>query len=158
MPRVLVIGFGNRLRGDDGVGPQVAEAVAETYRDNESVRCLSVPQLTPELAEDVSAADAVVFIDADAEAGPGTIRRRDVRPATLSRLATCHTLTPSALCALGEALYGSAPSATLLSVGAAEFDCSDRLSAEVRAVFPELLEAAEQAVSACLRGREAVST
>ena len=30
-PRVLVIGVGNRLRGDDGVGLQVAQALKERF-------------------------------------------------------------------------------------------------------------------------------
>ena len=46
----LVIGYGNTLRGDDGVGVLVADAL-EGW--NQAVRTLSVQQLTPELAADI---------------------------------------------------------------------------------------------------------
>lgn len=60
--KTLVIGFGNTLRGDDGVGPLVAEQV-DTW-NLRNVRSLSVHQLTPELAADIAQVETVFFIDA----------------------------------------------------------------------------------------------
>ncbi len=45
MTKVLVIGYGNTLRSDDGAGKRVAELVAEWQLLN--VRSLLVHQLTP---------------------------------------------------------------------------------------------------------------
>ena len=42
----LVVGYGNRLRGDDGAGPSVAEALLETVPPD--VHVLTVHQLTLE--------------------------------------------------------------------------------------------------------------
>ena len=50
----LVIGIGNPLRGDDGVGPLLAEQAGGR----------SVHQLTPELAAELAELEAVLFIDA----------------------------------------------------------------------------------------------
>ena len=57
----LVIGIGNALRGDDGVGGWLAQR-AEQWLP--AVQLRTVQQLTPELAEDMAAAARVLFIDA----------------------------------------------------------------------------------------------
>lgn len=53
MARVLVLGYGNPLRSDDGLGWRVA---VELFRANASVDVLVLPchQLTPDLAETAS--------------------------------------------------------------------------------------------------------
>ena len=61
--RTLIIGYGNPLRGDDGVGWEVASRLAATIPE-EAAHIMTVHQLTPELAESVSEAELVIFIDA----------------------------------------------------------------------------------------------
>ena len=53
MARVLILGYGNPLRSDDGLGWQVA---VQLFRTNTSPEVLVLPchQLTPELAEPIS--------------------------------------------------------------------------------------------------------
>ena len=65
----LVIGYGNRLRSDDGAGPRVAERLAS---DGVAVRVCD--QLVPELADDLKGRAVVVFVDAATSSRPG--RRR----------------------------------------------------------------------------------
>lgn len=142
MARVLVIGFGNRLRGDDAAGPLAAEKVAEQCRDNPSIRCMPRPQLPPELAQDLSEVEAVIFLDADAEAEPGTIRCRDITPDAEGSLATCHSLSPAQLCTLCRSVYGSAPRATLISIGAGNLDYGDELSEAVEDALPRFVDRA----------------
>lgn len=62
MTEILIIGYGNTLRSDDGAGQRVAELVAEWQLPN--VRSLPLHQLTPELAENISQAKLVIFVDA----------------------------------------------------------------------------------------------
>ena len=57
----LVIGIGNTLRGDDGVGWWLAQR-AERWRPAVQVRV--VQQLTPELAAELAPVNRVLFIDA----------------------------------------------------------------------------------------------
>jgi len=45
---ILLIGYGNELRGDDAIGPLVARALAELRLPGTQV--LALTQLTPELA------------------------------------------------------------------------------------------------------------
>ncbi|MBW7939884.1 MAG: hypothetical protein H3C63_14095, partial [Candidatus Omnitrophica bacterium] len=51
MNRVLVIGFGNPLRGDDGFGWEVAGQLERRLSQESSVHILTPIQLAPELAE-----------------------------------------------------------------------------------------------------------
>ena len=60
--RTLIIGIGNPLRGDDGIGLDVASEFSRELR-RDDVQVLATHQLTPELSELVSRADRVFFID-----------------------------------------------------------------------------------------------
>lgn len=59
--RVIVIGYGNTLRSDDGAGQQVAEIIVHWHLPQ--VRSISVHQLTPELAAPIAEAELAIFID-----------------------------------------------------------------------------------------------
>ena len=61
MTEILVIGYGNTLRSDDGAGQRVAELVAEWKLPN--VRSLPLLQLTPDLTKPISEAKLVIFVD-----------------------------------------------------------------------------------------------
>src|SRR5687768_11527718 len=118
MPRLLVLGYGNTLRGDDGAGPALAEEVATWGLPG--VRALAVQQLLPELAGDLAAVDAVLFVDAALAGGnsePFTVRA--LRPQPSSRGIT-HYGNPSELLALAQGLHGPAPEAWLLTLPATD--------------------------------------
>lgn len=79
---VLIVGYGNTLRRDDGVGVRAAELMGSDPRFA-GIEVLTVYQLTPELALDIAAASLVVFVDADVRGLPGSIEVRElgtVRP------------------------------------------------------------------------------
>lgn len=137
---VLVIGYGNTLRTDDGLGWYAAERLADDPRlDGATV--IGRHQLTPELALDVSRAALVVFVDANVGPPPGTLTIETVPTAGNSATAWSHQLTPSSLVALARELYGRAPEVILVSVGVASLDHGDRLSSVVEAALPALVDA-----------------
>jgi hydrogenase maturation protease len=125
---VLIIGYGNPLRGDDGLGYRAAERIPGA---------IAVHQLTPELMDPISRADRVVFLDASAEGVPGEIRRRALVPAASG--AFTHHATPEGLLAGALELYGRCPEATLITVTGASFELSESLSPEVQAALEEIL-------------------
>jgi hydrogenase maturation protease len=135
---VLVIGWGNSLRGDDGLGWHAASLLAADPR-LAGARVLARHQLTPELAEDVGRASLVVLVDARAGQGePGAVTVTTVEPDRAAPALT-HHLDPAALSALAGELYGRVPPVLLVSVGAATFETGDRLSAAVAAALPEVV-------------------
>jgi hydrogenase maturation protease len=121
---ILVIGYGNELRRDDGVGPRVARAVAAW--DLPGVLALARHQLTPELAEAVAGADAVFFVDAAADLEPG-VRVRPVCSGG-SRSVLGHVSSPAELLDLAAALHGHRPPAWLVSIPAADLGFGEELS------------------------------
>jgi hydrogenase maturation protease len=122
---VLYVGFGNPLRGDDGVGPLVARRLAEL-----GFAAIEAVQLTPEMAEPVSNADRVVFIDADASLPAGEVRRLAVGASANDSFE--HHVTPAQVLDIAEALYGLRPEAVIVAVGAESFAFGEGLSETVR--------------------------
>ena len=120
---LLMIGYGNELRGDDGAGPQVARAVADWRRPG--VRALAVHQLTPELTAELAEAERVVFVDAAVDSG--MVCWRQVAAAT-GPAPLGHTCDPGWLLALALALDARAPAAWLVTVPARRLDCGAELS------------------------------
>ena len=125
-PGVLVIAYGNPLRTDDGVAWRAAELLRRQLVS--SAKYLCVHQLTPELAQDVSQAEMVVFMDAEQTDHPGQVRCERVVPRR-EQVTFSHHLTPHDLLGLTEALYGVSPRALLIAISGEKFDYGETLSA-----------------------------
>lgn len=104
MQRTLVIGYGNRLRRDDGAGQLAAERLAAEYP---AVDSITGTQLTPEMAEVIARYEHVLFLDASIEAR--YVRWSLVEPRSESVLPDSHTLSPQRLLELAIELYGTCP-------------------------------------------------
>ena len=138
MGKTLVIGYGNPLRGDDGLGWRAAELLAGRIHDPD-VEILACHQLTPEMAEPLSRAERAIFIDAACDNNRGEIAGRALVPERSPLERFTHHLTPEVLLGLARELYGHAPEARMWSVGAASFDFGETLSPEVEAALPALV-------------------
>lgn len=132
--RDLVIGIGNPLRGDDGVGWWLARR-AEALRP--AARVLTVQQLTPELAAELAVARRLLLLDAwwpqgrdaglqppggratagTAAAGP-SLRRLRCSDGSAEAGAFSHQLDPAQLLAITRWLFGRAPESWQLLVPA----------------------------------------
>ena len=121
---LLVIGYGNTLRRDDGVGPRVAEAVAALALPG--VRTLACPLLTPELAEAVSQAEGAIFVDAAVDA-PREVQLRGLAPAASSQV-LAHAASPATLLSLARDVFGHAPEACWLTIPVQELGIGEGLS------------------------------
>jgi hydrogenase maturation protease len=121
---LLVIGYGNTLRSDDGVGPKVADAVAALALPG--VRALTVPLLTPELADPVSQARVVIFVDAAVDA-PREVQMRKLAPAGTSQI-MAHSASPATLLALARDVFGHTPEAWWLTIPAEELGIGEEFS------------------------------
>ncbi len=137
---VLVIGYGNPLRADDGLGWHAASALARDPRLAAAV-VLQRHQLTPELALDVAAASFVIFIDARVPTAgePGRIQIDAVAAAPAPGTWT-HHMTPEALLHLTRRLTGLVPPAVLVTAVAGVVEVSDQLSPAGRVALTGLVE------------------
>lgn len=136
-PRVLVIGYGNDLRSDDGIGPQVATIVATWNLPR--VRSLPLHQLTPELAQLLATVDLAIFVDAYPASNGQQVQVCPVEPCR-SDLVTSHTSDPRVLLTLAQVLYGHHPQAWLIAVPAANFELGHRLSSVAQRGIHQALE------------------
>jgi len=171
-PSSLLIGIGNPLRGDDGVGPWLVEswrqgrAALEASGDQglgapADVQVRLVDQLLPELAAELAEVDRVLFVDAWqarlgaapqllALAAPGGLVGRTGEASPLSSWAPSHRLRPTELLALTQHLYGRAPLAGALLIPAYDFAATDAetapgcFSSELRRQLPMACHSLEQ--------------
>jgi hydrogenase maturation protease len=153
MPRVLIIAYGNPLRSDDGVGWTVAEELSRKLASPE-VEVLQLLQLLPEVAESVSRADTVIFVDASYDGEPGEVRCRPVTPPPTKAQFT-HQLSPAELLDLAGRLYGATPQAFCVSLRGQCFEHGEELSESVAACLPQLAANVEQLTKQVLSGSPA---
>src|SRR5690242_13214749 len=125
-PIILLIGYGNALRGDDGLGPRVAEAIAAA--NYPGVRVRSLCQLVPELAAEVAEAKLVLFVDALTDPSRTAVELTPVAAEEITDWNT-HTADPRTLLALTQAVYRRTPQTWWLTVPGRNFDCDEGLSA-----------------------------
>jgi hydrogenase maturation protease len=137
-PRVLVIGYGNPLRGDDGFGPTVASRLIP-HIDTDQVEILVVQQLTPDLAEPVSRAALTLLIDARVGDSPGTIHVEPVSRPAEAPVTYQHHVDPGVLFGAAQSLYGVTPELILISVEANQFDAGEGLSPVVEVVVDDVV-------------------
>ncbi|WP_169977940.1 hydrogenase maturation protease [Tautonia rosea] len=125
--KVLILGFGNVLRGDDGIGPRVAETVAGW--DLCGVVALAAHQLVPEFAEPIHKARVVIFVDAvrSSNSESESVSTIPLHPrATASPLG--HVSDPEQLLALARDVFCRCPPAYLIRVPASDVNLGDSLS------------------------------
>jgi len=123
--KILVIGFGNTLRTDDGVGPRVAAAVSSWGVPG--VESIAVHQLTPELADSLASAELALFVDARLAGRNASLEIQPLQP-SVSRETLGHTSDPRSLLTLTLTIYGRYPRSWLVTVPAANFSLGEVLS------------------------------
>ena len=131
MPNLLIIGYGNPLRGDDGVGWHVVDALDALLPEGSAV---AIHQLTPEWAEAVSQAQRVIFIDATEGDQPGLVQLFPIEPSPVK--VGSHEMTPGLLLSMASDLYGHCPPATMVTIVGGSFELSESLTGEVAAAVP----------------------
>lgn len=124
-PWLVVIGYGNELRGDDGAGRHVARAVRELNLPG--VKVVDVQQLVPEIVDEIASADLVLFVDASANPEPRGFQILPLAPEE-PRASLGHGSDPRWLLALTRLLHGRAPTACLLAVASSNLELGEGLS------------------------------
>ena len=151
MKQLLLLGYGNPDREDDGVAWHILRALTtrlglsapDSYEDefpeHAEIEFAFYLQLTPEMAEDVTAYDQVCFVDAHTGNIPEPVRLIDVQSEFQASPFT-HHLTAQSLVSMCETIYGKKPDAALLSVLGHRFLFSRQLSEETARLVPEAVE------------------
>jgi len=140
----VLVGYGNTMRRDDGVGWRVVRQLAPHCT---GVQVITAHQLMPELAADVAGAAQVVFVDASIDGTPGEVGIHRLHP--LDRLEDAHALTPPGILYLASYLYERVPPAHLVTITGETFALGDTLSATVEAAVPRAVDVICELLTGC---------
>lgn len=116
--KVLLIGYGNPAREDDGLGPAAAQAIEKLSIEGVSVD--SNYQLTVEDAISAARHDVVVFIDA-ADRGKDPIMFYELEPKH-SESFTSHSVAPEAILGLTHDLFNAQTRGFMLGIRGYSFE------------------------------------
>ena len=140
--KVLLIGFGNPGRLDDGLGPALAAQVERLGLPGVTVE--SDYQLCLEDAEAAARHDVVIFADADTS-GDEPFSFRRIEPARSLSFST-HSLRPEAVLGLARQLFGARTEGYILGIrGYAFNEYDESLTAQGRANLAAALAFIERA-------------
>ena len=149
----LFIGYGNPDRQDDGVAWHVLAGIAnqlgiktsslweEPLPSTPEADFIFQLQLTPELAQDLTAYDRVCFVDAHTGKIQTNVQMVHIVPEYQTSPFT-HHLTPEMLLSMCESLFNHTPEAILISVRGYEFGFETELSPFTSSLVNEAVERA----------------
>ena len=121
---LLVIGYGNTLRSDDGVGPKIVKVIQTLNLPG--IHAVDCDLLTPELADLIAQAREVIFVDASVDAST-EVQLRSISPAESSQI-FAHATHPRTLLALARDVFGHAPRAWWLTIPVENLEIGEKLS------------------------------
>jgi hydrogenase maturation protease len=141
-PKFLIIGYGNTLRSDDGVG-QVVSMEIEKW-NLPQVRSLYLHQLTPELAEKMANFETVIFIDACLNSNQ--VELKPVEKENLLNNNSGHYCSPEYLLYLTQFLYNKNLQAWLITIPIENLNLGENLSLVAQKGITETLEKIENLI------------
>ena len=135
----VIIGFGNPLRRDDGMGWKAAEILDEKIAPG-TAEIIGCHQLTPELAAKLKGAPIAIFLDAALNEIPGLVQYQQLDPQ--EHCGGSHDLSPGQLLALATQVNGSAPVAFLITGGVLESHLGEGLTPLAEACAAQMADVA----------------
>jgi hydrogenase maturation protease len=143
--KILLYGFGNPGRGDDGLGPALAAAIEKL--DIPGITVDANYQLTVEDAAEIGGYTAVVFADA-ATQGPSPFWFSRIDATSIKSVGwTSHSVSPAQVVALARDLFASKVTAYVLGIRGFDFgELDESLSSRARDNLAEAVEFARKAL------------
>ena len=147
MAKVVVLGVGNLLAGDDGVGVHAVRALEETGLP-EGVGAFDLGTALLDLPAEAEGAGKLIVIDAVRSGGkPGTVYREDLdglQEGPAGPALSLHDCGVRQMLAMARLSGLRLPPAVLVGVEVADISVREGLSAPVRAALPAVLRAVRQ--------------
>ncbi len=142
---ILIIGYGNELRGDDALGVVAAQLLEQAFPP-EQVQVIVTHQLMPEMAEPLSQARLAVLIDASVKLKPGQILLEPLAPVTQTTVRDTHGVAAAELMGCARLLYGSCAPTWMACVGGEDFSLKQGLTPAVAEATRRLVDQVRQLV------------
>lgn len=143
--RVLILGYGNPGRQDDGLGPAIAEAVEQW--DLPNITAEAPYQLNIEDAATLAEYDLVIFADAGVEVPePYSLKRVEpVREITFST----HSVSPEVILGLCQDHFHAKPEAYVLAVRGYAFEFEEGLTPKAKDNLADALACVQSLIGVC---------
>jgi hydrogenase maturation protease len=130
MKKILIYGYGNPGRQDDGIGERFVKLTDE-WIEQEQLTGISTDcnyQLNIEDAATIADFDIVVFVDASVVEEVTEFKLETIQPNDATIEFTMHAVSTSYVVDLCQKLYGKTPQAYVLHIKAYEFDFIEELT------------------------------
>ena len=153
---ILILGYGNPGRLDDGLGPALARAVSALQLP--AVTVDANYQLTVEDAAEIAEYDVVVFADADVS-GPEPFHVKRIEPGPARVGFSSHSVSPEDVLSLARQLFDAEPEAYVLGIRGYEFNefgetLSDRARANLDRAVAYVADAVQSGTFAEVRSAD----
>lgn len=138
MPKqILLIGYGNPGRLDDGLGPLLADEIEKMNLPD--VKVDSNYQLTVEDSAEVAKYEAVIFVDASVDCVE-PFYFEEISPVSEISFTT-HSIAPAGVLGLANELFGSVAKGYILGIRGYEFnEFGERLSDKAKSNLAEAVQ------------------
>jgi len=151
--KIIILGFGNPDRGDDGVAWHVLAGIAKRFGQplayegiesglvnlSKDIHLWFNLQLIPEVAEELAAYQQAIFIDAHTAEIKEEIKISPIEPEFQNSPFT-HHLTAASCLSLSKTLYGKYPKSILVSIRGYDFSFSHDLSQKTKGLAEKAIE------------------
>lgn len=125
----LVIGYGNSLRSDDGIGQKTAIALSQMKLKD--LTAMAVDQLTPELVEKIREFEQIIFLDAEVNSDKIKVKEIEINTVENKQNWT-HYFNPESLINLTSYLYQKIPKTWLITIPINNIELGEEISKEVQ--------------------------
>lgn len=124
--KITVIGYGNPLRGDDGVAHVVLDKLEEMLASDQSIASGGVElmrrhQLDVVDAELMSESSAIIFVDAHVSEKLGDVEITEIAGMRAKSVNVTHISSPEEIATLAREIYGVEPSVFVCAVRGFDF-------------------------------------
>lgn len=136
LKRLVVLGYGNPGRRDDGLGPALASAVEALCIPDVAVE--ESYQLNIEDAATLAAYDGALFVDASMDTAEPYEFRKAAAAKTIAF--TSHSVSPDSVLAICEEHFEPAPEAWVLAIRGYDFELGEGLTPRAEKNLEQALE------------------
>jgi hydrogenase maturation protease len=130
MNKILIYGYGNPGRQDDGIGERFV-ALVDEWIEKEHLSGISTDcnyQLNVEDSATIAEYDTVIFVDASVVEDVENFRLETIQPNDATIEFTMHAVSTSYVLDLCQKLYGKTPETYVLHIKAYEFEFIEELT------------------------------
>ena len=123
-----IVGYGNRYRKDDGIGPYVAEELYPLLKHRKGIHIQGLPQLDVALLEDLKNADLLILVDATMVELAQGWKWIEIEPALEELPHWTHHVAPPLFLGMLQSIYHRFPRTRLISVQGEDFEFGEGLT------------------------------